>query len=122
MAVKSLDDLAKLREKAKEAISLRQGEHETKVIVGMGTCGIAAGAREVMAAILDELGKRNLTDVTVTHTGCVGLCDKEPLVDVVKPGKPKVTYGRVDAERARRIVAQHVVNDQVVGEWVIGTK
>ncbi|HCJ10206.1 MAG TPA: ferredoxin [Clostridiales bacterium] len=119
--VKSLEELAKIREQAKKALAAREGEAETKIVVGMGTCGIAAGAREVMAAILDELAKRDLGTVTVTQTGCVGLCDKEPLVDVIKPGQPKVTYGRVDAERARRIVAQHVVNDQVVGEWVVGT-
>jgi (2Fe-2S) ferredoxin len=119
--VKSLEELAKIREQAKKALTAREGEAETKIVVGMGTCGIAAGAREVMAAILDELGKRDLGRVTVTQTGCVGLCDKEPLVDVIKPGQPKVTYGHVDAERARRIVAQHVVNDQVVGEWVVGT-
>lgn len=120
--VKSLEELAKIREQAKEAIAARQGQSETQVIVGMGTCGIAAGAREVMAAILDELGKRNLGSVAVTQTGCVGLCDKEPLIDVIKPGQPKVTYGRIDAEKARRIVTQHVVNDQVVGEWVVGTR
>ncbi len=120
--VKTLEDLARIKDKAKETLAARAGEQATKVVVGMGTCGIAAGAREVMAAILDELGKRNLSTVTVTQTGCVGLCDKEPLVDVVKPGKPKVTYGRVDAEKARRIVAQHIVNDQIIGEWVVGTK
>ncbi len=120
--VKTLDDLAKIRDKAKEALSQRAGEQATKIVIGMGTCGIAAGAREVMAAILDELGKRNLTGVTVAQTGCVGLCDKEPMIDVIKSGKAKVTYGRVDAERARRIVAQHIVNDQIIGEWVIGTK
>ncbi len=120
--VKTLEDLARIREKAKQAISAREGELETRIVVGMGTCGIAAGAREVMAAILDELGKRNLGGIAVTQTGCVGLCDKEPLVDVIKPGKPRVTYGNVTAERARRIVAQHVVNDQIIGEWVVATK
>lgn len=120
--VKTLEDLTRIKDKAKEALSQRAGEQVTKVVVGMGTCGIAAGAREVMAAVLDELAKRNLGTVTVTQTGCVGLCDKEPLLDVIKSGKPKVTYGRVDAERARRIVAQHVVNDQIIGEWVVGTK
>jgi len=120
--VKTLEDLAKIKAKAKESLAQRAGEQATKVVVGMGTCGIAAGAREVMAAVLDELGKRNLTAVTVGQTGCVGLCDKEPLVDVFKAGKPKVTYGRVDAEKARRIVAQHIVNDQIIGEWVVGTK
>jgi NADP-reducing hydrogenase subunit HndB len=120
--VKTIEDLAKIKEKAKDALSQRVGEQATKVTVSMGTCGIAAGARDVMAAILDELGKRSVSGVSVTQTGCIGLCDKEPMVDVLKTGKPKVTYGRIDAEKARRIVAQHVVNDQIIGEWVIGTK
>lgn len=120
--VKSLEELARIRDKAKEALTLREGEGETRVVIGMGTCGIAAGAREVMAAILDELGKRSITGVTVTQTGCAGLCDKEPLLDVARPGQPKVSYGRVDADRARRIVTDHIVNGQIVSEWVIGTK
>jgi (2Fe-2S) ferredoxin len=120
--VKTLEDLAKIRDKTREALAARKGDLTTKIVVGMGTCGVAAGAREVMSAILDELGKRNLTGIAVTQTGCVGLCDKEPLVEVSKPGRPRVTYGLVTSERARRIVAQHVVNDQIVGEWVIGTQ
>jgi (2Fe-2S) ferredoxin len=120
--VKTLEDLAKIKDKAKATLSARSAEQSTKVVIGMGTCGIAAGAREVMAAILDELGKRNLAAVTVAQTGCVGLCDKEPLVEIIRSGKPKVMYGRINAERARRIVAQDIVNDQIIGEWVVGTK
>lgn len=85
----------------------------------MGTCGIAAGAREVMAAILDELSRRSLAGITVTQTGCAGLCEYEPLVDVIKPGQAKVTYHHVDAEKARQIVVKHLVNDQPIGEWAI---
>lgn len=120
--MKSLADLENLRQKAQEAIKVREGLKETKVVVGMGTCGIAAGAREVMSAILDELAKRQLTDVTVTQTGCVGLCEYEPLVDVIKPGQPKVTYHHVDPEKARQIIVKHVVNDQPIGEWVITSR
>ena len=120
--VKTLEDLAKIKDKAKATVSVRSAEQSIKVVIGMGTCGIAAGAREVMAAILDELGKRNLAAVTVAQTGCVGLCDKEPLVEIIRPGKPTVMYGRINAERARRIVAQDIVNDQIIGEWVVGTK
>jgi (2Fe-2S) ferredoxin len=120
--LKSLDELEKIRQRALEETRVRQAGHKTQITIGMGTCGIAAGARETMAAILAELGKRNLTDVVITQTGCVGLCEKEPLVDVTKPGKPKVTYGNVDAEKAKKIVAQHVINDQVVGEWVVATR
>ncbi|HHV93795.1 MAG TPA: (2Fe-2S) ferredoxin domain-containing protein, partial [Firmicutes bacterium] len=86
--MKSLDELRKLREKAQEAIRLREQIDGTKVVVGMGTCGIAAGAREVMLAIIDELQKKNITDVVVTQTGCAGLCEKEPLVEVIRPGEP----------------------------------
>jgi len=117
--IKSLDELKKLKEQHEEAIRLREADQRAKVIVGMGTCGIAAGAREVLSAILDELGKRKLTDVVVTQTGCIGLCIEEPLVDVIVPGKPKVTYGKVDANKARQIVAQHIVNGIVVSEWVV---
>lgn len=117
--IKSLDELASLRQKAQDELRLREGGQGTKVIVGMGTCGIAAGAREVMSAILDELAKRSLTDVAVTQTGCVGLCEYEPMVEVIKSGQPKVTYHHIDAEKARKIVAQHIVNDQPIGEWAI---
>lgn len=117
--IKSLEELQKLKEAELEAIRLRETGRKAKIIVGMGTCGIAAGAREVMSAILDELGKRRLTNVAVTQTGCVGLCAQEPLVDILLPGKPRVTYGKVDAGKARQIVAQHVVNGIVISEWVV---
>lgn len=120
--MKSLEDLERLRERAREATRIRENAAATRIVVGMGTCGIAAGAREVMTTILAEVAKRGLADVIVTQTGCVGLCDQEPLVDVQLPGQPRVTYGRVDAARARDIVARHVVNGQVIGEWVIATK
>lgn len=120
--MKSLEDLERIRDRAKEATRLRESASATRIVVGMGTCGIAAGAREVMTAVLAELAKRSLTDVVITQTGCIGLCDQEPLVDVQLPGQPKVTYGRVDAVRARDIIARHVVNGQVIGDWVIATK
>ncbi len=117
--MKSLQDLERIRLKAQERMRVREGEGATKIAVGMGTCGIAAGARDVMAAILDEVAKRKLADVTVTQTGCVGLCEYEPLVDVILPGQQKVTYARVDADKARQIVARHVVNRQIIGDWVL---
>lgn len=117
--MKSLDELKKIRESAQQMMRLREGGEGTRLVVGMGTCGIAAGARETLAAIMDELQKRNLDAVVVTQTGCVGLCEKEPLVDVIRPGQPRVTYGYVDAEKARKIIANHVVNNQVIGEWVV---
>jgi len=120
--LKSLEDLKRIREQAQAQIKLRTQEANTKIIVGMGTCGIAAGARETLMAILDELSKRNIQDVVVTQTGCVGLCEYEPLVNVVKPGQPKVTYMKVTPERARQIVASHIVNDQIINEWVLSTE
>ncbi len=119
--VKSLEDLKKVREKALEQMKIREGSQSAKIVVAMGTCGIAAGAREVMTAILDELEKRGITDVTVTQTGCKGLCEQEPTVDVIKTGEKTVTYGYVNAEKARQIVAQHLINGQTVGDWVINT-
>jgi len=106
--MKSLEELAKIREQAKHQLELREGKGGPSVVVGMGTCGIAAGARETLLAILDEIGKRNLTNVAVTQTGCGGLCEQEPLVEVVLPGQPKVTYGHVDPNRARQIVASQL--------------
>ena len=98
---------------------VREGEVGTKVTVAMGTCGIAAGARETMSALMDELNKRGISEVTVTQTGCKGLCEQEPLVEVTKAGQEPVSYGRVDAERMRRIVAEHLVNGHIVGDYVI---
>lgn len=117
--MKSLDELKKLREKAQEAIRLREETEGTKIVVGMGTCGIAAGAREVMLTLVDELQKKNLADVVVTQTGCAGLCEKEPLVEVIRPGEPKITYGYMTPEKVRSMVTSHIVNGQVIGEYVI---
>jgi (2Fe-2S) ferredoxin len=118
--MKSVDELAKIRDEARRQIGLRESKDGARIIVGMGTCGIAAGARETMKAILDEVGKRNLTEVTVTQTGCIGLCEQEPIVEVEIAGKPKVVYGKVSPERARQIVLKHIVNNNIIGEWVIG--
>lgn len=116
--MKSLDDLKKLREKLQTETNLRAADG-IKIIVGMGTCGIAAGAREVMAAIMEECKKRNLTDVTFQQTGCIGMCEKEVLVDIVRPGEARITYGNVKAKDAARLVAEHVVNGQIVQDLVV---
>ena len=118
--MKSLEELAKIRDEARKMTELREGAQQIKVTVGMGTCGIAAGARETMKAILDEVGKRNLTNVAVTQTGCIGLCEQEPIVEVTLPGQPQVTYGKVSVDRARQIVFKHLINGAIIGEWVIG--
>lgn len=119
--MKSLEELAKIKEEARKMTEIREGENaeKIKIVVGMGTCGIAAGARETMGAILQELEKRNLDNVLVTQTGCLGLCEQEPIMEVKLPGGPQVTYGKVSADKARQIIARHVVNGNIVGEWVI---
>ncbi len=117
--MKSLADLHALRDKLKSDLKLRK-ESGTKIIIGMGTCGIAAGAREVMAAVLDELARRHLTDVQVQQTGCIGMCDKEVLLDVLRPGEARITYGNVKPEDVSKIIANHVVNGNIVEEMVVG--
>jgi (2Fe-2S) ferredoxin len=119
--MKTLEDLKRIREEAQQSIKIREGQRKCKIVVAMGTCGIASGAREVMAAILDELAKRGISDVAVTQSGCKGLCVQEPTVDVVKLGAPTVTYGYVTPERARTIIAQHVINNIIPGDWVVAT-
>ena len=114
----NVEELKKIREKMQKEIDLRSGEKAIKVVIGMGTCGIAAGARPVMAAIKDELSRLKAENVTVTQSGCAGFCEQEPLIDVSRPGEKKVTYGKVNPEKARRIVGEHVVGGQVVNEFV----
>jgi NADP-reducing hydrogenase subunit HndB len=118
MAIKSLDDLRKIKENAKQATNARH-ENGTQVIVGMGTCGIAAGARTVMTAILEEISRRGIQNVSVMQTGCIGMCQKEPLVDIVRPGEPRVTYGNVKPDDVPRIISDHLVNGRIVGDLVV---
>ena len=96
-------------------------EEATRVVVGMATCGIAAGARPVLNAFVDEVAKRHLNNVTVTQTGCIGMCQLEPIVEVFVPGKEKVTYAKVSPEKVARIVADHLVNGNVVAEYTVGS-
>ncbi|MDR1669093.1 MAG: (2Fe-2S) ferredoxin domain-containing protein [Oscillospiraceae bacterium] len=120
--MKSIEELKKIREETLKNINLRKedNEHAVRVVVGMATCGIAAGARPVLAACLEEVQKRNLPDVAVTQTGCIGVCRLEPIVEVFAPGEEKVTYVKMTPEKARRVIAEHVVNKQVVTEYTIG--
>ena len=119
--MKSLAELEAIRQKALERVSLRkEGESGTRVVVGMATCGIAAGARPVMLAFVEELNKRSLQHVTVSQTGCIGMCRLEPMVDVYMPGQEKVTYVKVHPEMVGRIVAEHIVNGRPVEEYTIG--
>lgn len=117
--VKTLEDLKKIREEALEKRKAKATTGQKQVIVGMGTCGIAAGARDAMKSILDVIEKDNLTGVIVTQTGCIGLCEKEPIVQVIIGEEPKVTYGKVSPEIAVRIMKEHVENGTVVKTNVI---
>lgn len=116
--IKSLDELYKLREQVQANIS-RRTETGTTVIVGMGTCGIAAGARETMQAILSELKARDI-EAHVTTVGCIGMCAREPLVDIEQAGKPRITYGNVTAAMVPRLIDEHLKKGNIVSEWVVG--
>lgn len=116
--MKNLDELRKIRDEVRKGLDLRSGAHRAKIVVGMGTCGIAAGARDTMQALMDALEKAGVADVAVTATGCAGFCEREPLVDVEIAGQPAVRYGKVDAAAARRIVAEHIVGGKPVDSLV----
>jgi len=118
--MKSIADLEKIRQKTLSAVNLRRESEGTRIAVGMATCGIAAGARPVMTAFIDEIGKRNMLNVVVAQTGCIGMCRYEPIVEITLPGQEKVTYINVKPEMVARIVAEHVVNGNPVAEYTIG--
>ena len=119
--MKSLAELQAIRDKARTQVEIREGmEGNVRVLVGMATCGIAAGARPVLTTLVDEGAKRQLKNVTVTQTGCIGICQFEPVVEVVEPGKDKVTYVKMTPEKALRVVNDHLVNGNVVTEYTIG--
>lgn len=116
--LKSVEELRKLREVAQRDFQVRS-ETGTRIIVGMGTCGIAAGARDVMHAILDELRNREI-EAHVATVGCIGMCAREPLVDVEQAGKPRVTYGNIRPDMVPRLIDEHLVKGHVVEAWVVG--
>jgi NADP-reducing hydrogenase subunit HndB len=117
--MKTVEDLKRLREKLQVDNQLRHAAG-TQIIVGMGTCGIAAGAREVLAAILDEIARQNIQDVNVTQTGCIGMCEQEVLVDIVRAGEPRISYGRVTPDFIPTLISEHVVHGRIVEEHVVG--
>ncbi|NLO81759.1 MAG: (2Fe-2S) ferredoxin domain-containing protein [Clostridiales bacterium] len=120
--MKSLSELEEIRKRALEAVNLRKDRNGTRVVVGMGTCGIAAGARPVLLSFIEEIKKRNLQDVIVTQTGCIGVCRLEPMVEVYRPGEEKVTYIKMTPDKVKRIVAEHIVNGRPVTEFTIGAE
>lgn len=118
--MKSIAELEAIRQRTLDQVNLRREHEGTRIVVGMATCGIAAGARPVLLAFMDEISKRKLLDVTVAQTGCIGMCRLEPMLDVIVPGKEKVTYVKVNPDMVSRIVAEHIVNGRPVQEYTIG--
>ncbi len=114
----SIDDFKKLQEESRRSIRVR-AQTNTRIIIGLGTCGIAAGARETMQAVLAELQRRNI-DANVSTVGCIGMCASEPLVDIEQADGNRITYGRVKPEMVPRLIEEHLINGRVVQEWVVG--
>lgn len=119
--MKSLEELAAIRDKMKDKVMLRKGSNSIRIVVGMATCGIAAGARPVLNALVEEVAREGLSDkVTVTQTGCIGICQFEPVVEVYEDDKEKVTYVKMTPDRAKRVIAEHIKGGKVVTEYTIG--
>ena len=118
--MKSLEELKALKEKMQQQMGSRDVDSDmTRVVVGMATCGIASGARPVLNKLAEEVRKESLDRVMVTQTGCIGLCQYEPIVEIFEPGKPKVTYIKMTEDRAEKVVHQHLVNGNVVDEYTL---
>jgi len=122
--MKSLEELKAIRERMQAQVNQRDGvdENAIRVVVGMATCGIAAGARPVLNAFLEEVSKRNLQNVIVTQTGCIGLCRLEPIAEVHAPGQEKVTYVKLSADMVPNIVSEHLVNQRIVTAQTVGAQ
>src|SRR6056297_699866 len=120
--MKSLEDLKKLRDEAKKNLEMRDTNKKTRIVVGMATCGISAGAREVLQTLIEEVDNRNLKDVQIVQTGCIGVCRYEPIIEVYKSGEEKVTYIYVDSRKAKRIISEHIIDGKVVNEYTIGSE
>ncbi|MDR1262024.1 MAG: (2Fe-2S) ferredoxin domain-containing protein [Oscillospiraceae bacterium] len=118
--MKTLAELQAIRDRARAQVDLRRDDAGTRIVVGMATCGIAAGARPVMLQFIEEINRRALKDVTVSQTGCIGMCRLEPMVEVYTSDKEKVTYVNVKPDMVGRIVAEHIVNGSIVTEYTIG--
>lgn len=118
--MKSLAELAEIRERMRDKVVLREGNNDIRIVVGMATCGIAAGARPVLNAFVEGVGTQGLSEqVTVSQTGCIGICQYEPVVEVFQAGKEKVTYVKMTAEKAARVLQEHIKGGKVVDEYTI---
>ena len=119
--MKSLEELKALRDKMQGSVTLRnESEASTRVVVGMATCGIASGARPVLTTLSNAVAEKKIEDVAVTQTGCIGLCQYEPIVEVFQPGKEKVTYVKMTPEKALEVVDKHLIGGNVITEYTIG--
>lgn len=120
--MKSIEELMAIRDKTRKNMTVREdtGDSKIRVVVGMATCGIAAGARPVLNAFVDEIAKRDVKGVSVQQTGCIGMCQYEPIVEVTETGKEKVTYVKMTPEKAVRVVNDHIVNGNPVAEFTVG--
>ena len=119
--MKSLEELRAIREKMQVKVGIRgESEDQIRVVVGMATCGIASGARPVLTALSDAVQEQGLMNINVTQTGCIGLCQYEPIVEVMEPGKEKVTYVRMTPEKAMEVLRMHLIDGQVVTKYTLG--
>ncbi|MBR2133899.1 MAG: (2Fe-2S) ferredoxin domain-containing protein [Eubacterium sp.] len=118
--MKSLAELQAIKDKMKDKVVLREGANDIRIVVGMATCGIAAGARPVLNAFVEEVNNQGLSDkVTVSQTGCIGICQFEPVVEVFESGKDKVTYVKMTAEKAKEVVEKHIKGGEVIADYTI---
>lgn len=117
--MKSAKELEEIRKKTLEDINPGLDRKCTRIVVGMATCGIAAGAKPVMNAIIDELKRNDIENVIVAQTGCIGICKLEPVVEVYMPGREKVTYVKMNVTRARRMIYEHVIGGKIIDEYTI---
>ena len=120
--MKNLEELKIMREKVQKDLALRSGKHRIKIVIGMGTCGIAAGARETMNEFLDLIQKSNRKDIVVTASGCFGFCSQEPMIHIYIEDQIPVTYRNVDVEAARLIFDEHILNNKVVEQYLFSKR
>lgn len=121
--MKSLEELRVIRERMQSRIDLRDQESDKiRVVVGMATCGIASGARPVLMAFAEEIQNRNISNVSVTQTGCMGLCEYEPIVEVIEPGKGKTTYVKMTPEKAVEVLEQHLIQGEIVEKYTLNSE
>jgi NADP-reducing hydrogenase subunit HndB len=120
MAKLTLEDLRKMRSEKQKEMEMRDASNkDVQVIVGMGTCGIAAGAKDTFSALVGAINEKGLTNVLIRQTGCMGLCHSEPTVEVIVPGMPAVIYGNVDAATAKAVVEKHIVGHQLIDDKIL---